>query len=110
MKAFKQMDYLGDACIKLLALEYRPNDPKSWEQHYGRNSFLAKIYRAINGHNLPKKPKDYSSPSKQYKKHLRASFVEVWLGEAYTSGGIDELKICWENLMDSIGNKRYKNN
>lgn len=109
MKAFNQMDYRGDACLKLLALEYRPHDPKSWEKRYASNSYLAKIYRAIKGHNLPKKPKDYPSPRAKYKKHLRASFVEAWLGEAYMIGGMDEVKNCWERMMVILGNTRYIN-
>ena len=97
MKAFGQMDYLGDTCIRLLAMEYKPHNPHKWAMRFGKNSFLAQIYIAVAGSAPPTKLPH--TPKGEKIEHLRASHVEAWLGTAYESGGIDAVKMYWQRLI-----------
>lgn len=97
MKAFGQMDYLGDTCIRLLAMEYKPHSPHSWAMQFGKNSFLSQVYIAVAGTKNP--PALSHTPKKEKIDHLRASHVEAWLGTAYESGGIEAVKAYWERLI-----------
>ncbi len=97
MKAFGQIDFVGDACIRILAKHYQPNNPDSWNSRFGKNIFLAELYRSVMGDIRPPKLK-YTS-KKEKTTHLRASHVEAWLGTAFEQSGIEEVIMLWERLI-----------
>lgn len=99
MKLFEHMDYLGDACLRILAKEYQPENPDDWNQKFGRNQFLAELYISVLGENLPKDAPNFKSKIGQGITHYRASHVEAWLGTAFEKGGMNEVKLYWDRLI-----------
>lgn len=96
MKSFGNVDFLGDAVLRVLAYEYRPNDPEGWTKEFASNKYLAKIYRKINLDN--RHPKSVGGP-KPKNNHSLASYVELWLGEAYETGGMCVARDRWERMQ-----------
>jgi hypothetical protein len=107
----EQTAFLGDSVLHFLALEYRPTNPQQWVHHYGSNKFLSRVYDEIKGDGPIDIPLGYKRKSRKNRihiQHLKGTWVETWLGEAYLSGGMDGVIQVWERMMTIIGNHKYR--
>jgi len=99
MQAYQQLDYVGDAVLRMIAYEFQPENPSEFPWH--RNDKLAKIYDVIyedrNPLDISKKHHDKRFLKKS--KHGKASYVERFLGECYLEGGIAYAQAVFERML-----------
>lgn len=109
LESFKDLDYLGDTVLRFLAFKKRPEDPNKWIMRFGKNEYLAKLFTSVMGDDITLIKPDGKSifvSSKKVPKmkkesrmiHLRASFVEYWLGLVYLESGFEGAEAFWDRI------------
>jgi dsRNA-specific ribonuclease len=104
LEAFEQLDYLGDAVLRLLAYRKMPSNPNRWETEYANNQYLASLYDRVilvpttTVSNVVKRRAYTKGNRSKRNRHFKASCVEGWLGVAYKHGGLVAVEQMWERL------------
>ena len=119
MYTFNHLDYLGDAILRIIAIEIGISKVNTWKWH--TNKEQAKLYDAIfllalngqkkDGRRMVKSLHDGTKRTIKSKSisnaHQKASYIEAWIGEEYIRNGLDAAKELFFRMLEVTNNDIY---
>jgi hypothetical protein len=109
---FNDLDYIGDAVLKIIAGELQVPNPTMWKWH--NNNELAKIYDNLFNMRLRNRKKRRQrkfakslhgdklivTAQMLISTHTKGSYIETWLGEEYLKNGIEGAKQMFFRMLE----------